>query len=237
MHISLSGNSVQTLRVQKYYMALNKLIKTFLKVLCNFDILTKSGFALRQFKTICLCMYYVSSPASFHLPCHLSLIHPSGAADLHQMFPTPPSLEQHNMGYSPMNKEYGCMEPGSGLNTLDGPSTLGGQFKIEVEESFCSPKPSEIKVRRVIRLLCHVLIMCNAVRFHHLLTAKCCAEQHDHSQWECSSCLIIRKLFAVKLSMIFKLVETSLHAFTQVLSLIIIIFIKLILNWNDTTAN
>uniref|UniRef100_A0A671RT58 Mediator of RNA polymerase II transcription subunit 13 n=1 Tax=Sinocyclocheilus anshuiensis TaxID=1608454 RepID=A0A671RT58_9TELE len=73
------------------------------------------------------------------------LIHPSGAADLHQMFPTPPSLEQHNMGYSPMNKEYGCMEPGSGLNTLDGLTALGGQFKIEVEESFCSPKPSEIK--------------------------------------------------------------------------------------------
>uniref|UniRef100_A0A671RSB7 Mediator of RNA polymerase II transcription subunit 13 n=1 Tax=Sinocyclocheilus anshuiensis TaxID=1608454 RepID=A0A671RSB7_9TELE len=67
------------------------------------------------------------------------------AADLHQMFPTPPSLEQHNMGYSPMNKEYGCMEPGSGLNTLDGLTALGGQFKIEVEESFCSPKPSEIK--------------------------------------------------------------------------------------------
>lgn len=75
------------------------------------------------------------------------LIHPSGAADLHQMFPTPPSLEQHNMGYSPMNKEYGCMEPGSGLNTLDGSTALGGQFKIEVEESYCSPKPSEIKVR------------------------------------------------------------------------------------------
>lgn len=56
------------------------------------------------------------------------------------------------MGYSPMNmgsKEYGCMEPGSSLNALDGPTSLGGQFEIEVEESFCSPKPSEIKVRRV----------------------------------------------------------------------------------------
>ncbi|MEQ2164349.1 hypothetical protein GOODEAATRI_005795, partial [Goodea atripinnis] len=42
--------------------------------------------------------------------------------DLHQMFPTPPSLEQHIMGYSPMNM---CSK--------------------EVEESFCSPKPSEIK--------------------------------------------------------------------------------------------
>ncbi|MEQ2295891.1 hypothetical protein AMECASPLE_019250 [Ameca splendens] len=44
------------------------------------------------------------------------------SADLHQMFPTPPSLEQHIMGYSPMNM---CSK--------------------EVEESFCSPKPSEIK--------------------------------------------------------------------------------------------
>ena len=65
------------------------------------------------------------------------------------MFPTPPSLEQHIMGYSPMNmcsKEYGSMEPNTGMTTLDGTSTLGGHFKIEVEESFCSPKPSEVKV-------------------------------------------------------------------------------------------
>lgn len=65
------------------------------------------------------------------------------------MFPTPPSLEQHIMGYSPMNmcsKEYGSMEPNSGMTSLDGTSSLGGHFKIEVEESFCSPKPSEIKV-------------------------------------------------------------------------------------------
>lgn len=32
------------------------------------------------------------------------------------------------------------------MTTLDGTSALGGHFKIEVEESFCSPKPSEIKV-------------------------------------------------------------------------------------------
>lgn len=38
------------------------------------------------------------------------------------------------------------MEHNLGMTTLDGTSTLGGDFKIEVEESFCSPKPSEIKV-------------------------------------------------------------------------------------------
>lgn len=65
------------------------------------------------------------------------------------MYPTPPSLEQHIMGYSPMNmcsKEYSSMEPNTGMTMLDGISTLGGHFKIEVEESFCSPKPSEVKV-------------------------------------------------------------------------------------------
>ncbi|MGH0159948.1 UNVERIFIED_CONTAM: hypothetical protein FKN15_046227 [Acipenser sinensis] len=70
------------------------------------------------------------------------------SADLHQMFPTPPSLEQHIMGYSPMNmnsKEYGSMDNASGMTVLDGNSTLGGHFKIEVEEGFCSPKQSEIK--------------------------------------------------------------------------------------------
>lgn len=53
------------------------------------------------------------------------------------------------MGYSPMNmcsKEYCTMEPSTGMTTVEGSSTLGGHFKIEVEESFCSPKPSEIKV-------------------------------------------------------------------------------------------
>lgn len=73
---------------------------------------------------------------------------PPGSADLHQMFPTPPSLEQHIMGYSPMNmfsKEY-SMEANTGMTMLDGTSSLGGHFKIEVEESFCSPKPCEIKV-------------------------------------------------------------------------------------------
>lgn len=38
------------------------------------------------------------------------------------------------------------MESGLGMTSLDGTSALGGDFKIEVEESFCSPKPSEIKV-------------------------------------------------------------------------------------------
>lgn len=38
------------------------------------------------------------------------------------------------------------MDPSTGMTTVEGPSTLGGHFKIEVEESFCSPKPSEIKV-------------------------------------------------------------------------------------------
>lgn len=104
-------------------------------------------------------------------PTHIEMIHPSlthhlfypilssltlslslsasGSADLHQMFPTPPSLEQHIMGYSPMNmgsKEYGSMDPGAGMTSLDGASGLGGQFKMEVEESLCSPKPAEIKV-------------------------------------------------------------------------------------------
>lgn len=77
----------------------------------------------------------------------LLLFLPPGSADLHQMFPTPPSLEQHIMGYSPMNmcsKEYGSMEHNTGLTTMDGTSSLGGHFKIEVEESFCSPKPCEI---------------------------------------------------------------------------------------------
>lgn len=92
-------------------------------------------------------------PCSSSLNTHILIAScsplPPGSADLHQMFPTPPSLEQHIMGYSPMNmcsKEYGSMEPNTGMTTLDGTSSLGGHFKIEVEESFCSPKPSEIKV-------------------------------------------------------------------------------------------
>lgn len=53
------------------------------------------------------------------------------------------------MGYSPMNmgsKEYGGLEVGQGMTNLDGTSSLGGHFKIEVEEGYCSPKPQEIKV-------------------------------------------------------------------------------------------
>lgn len=71
-----------------------------------------------------------------------------GAADLHQMFPTPPSLEQHIMGFSPMNmgsKECGSVETGPGFTLTDGPLLIG-TFKMEVEEGLCSPKPSEIKV-------------------------------------------------------------------------------------------
>ncbi|KAJ8403825.1 hypothetical protein AAFF_G00346930 [Aldrovandia affinis] len=67
------------------------------------------------------------------------------SADLHQMFPTPPSLEQHIMGFSPMNggsKEGSILDAGTVL--LDG-SSLAGPFRIEVEEGYCSPKPSEIK--------------------------------------------------------------------------------------------
>lgn len=74
----------------------------------------------------------------------------TGTADLHKMYPTPPSLEQHIMGFSPMNmnnKEYGSMDPAPGGTVLEGSSSsVGTQFRIEVEEGFCSPKPSEIKV-------------------------------------------------------------------------------------------
>lgn len=72
-----------------------------------------------------------------------------GTADLHKMYPTPPSLEQHIMGFSPMNmnnKEYGNMDTTPGGTVLEGNSCIGAQFKIEVDEGFCSPKPSEIKV-------------------------------------------------------------------------------------------
>ena len=37
------------------------------------------------------------------------------------------------------------LETGAGLTLLDG-SQLNNHFKMEVEEGFCSPKPSEIKV-------------------------------------------------------------------------------------------
>lgn len=60
------------------------------------------------------------------------------------MFPTPPSLEQQ--GYSPMNSgTKDSLEAGAGLTLLDS-SQLNNHFKMEVEEGFCSPKPSEIKV-------------------------------------------------------------------------------------------
>lgn len=61
------------------------------------------------------------------------------------MFPTPPSLE--HQGYSPMNSgSNDSPETGSSLTVLD-VSQLNSHFKVEVEEGFCSPKPSEIKVR------------------------------------------------------------------------------------------
>lgn len=88
----------------------------------------------------------LSPPLSYHfilvLPTTSSSSFPAGSADLHQMFPTPPSLEQHIMGYSPMNA---CGKDGGGDNLLG--SLEGGLFKMEVEECLCSPKPCEIKVR------------------------------------------------------------------------------------------
>lgn len=89
-----------------------------------------------------MCTHVVSRIVN----CLVSL----GSADLHQMFPTPPSLEQQ--GYSPMNSgTKDSLEAGAGLTLLDG-SQLNNHFKMEVEEGFCSPKPSEIKVWRVTHL-------------------------------------------------------------------------------------
>lgn len=54
------------------------------------------------------------------------------------------------MGFSPMNmnnKEYGSMDTTLGGTVLEGnSSSVGAQFRIEVDEGFCSPKPAEIKV-------------------------------------------------------------------------------------------
>lgn len=115
-----------------------------------------------------------------------------GSAELHQMYPTPPSLEQHIMGYSPMNmcsKEYSSMEPNTGMTMLDGISTLGGHFKIEVEESFCSPKPSEVKVGLQRR------------RDLYLNTA-----QSGISAW-CAAQMPINKTVRLFISMTFSLVQ------------------------------
>lgn len=38
------------------------------------------------------------------------------------------------------------LEAGAGLTLLDG-SLLNNHFKMEVEEGFCSPKPSDVKVQ------------------------------------------------------------------------------------------
>lgn len=57
------------------------------------------------------------------------------------------------MGFSPMNmnnKEYGSMDTTLGGTVLEGNSSnVGAQFRIEVDEGFCSPKPAEIKVGNV----------------------------------------------------------------------------------------
>ena len=57
------------------------------------------------------------------------------------------------MGFSPMNmnnKEYGSVDTAPGGTVLEGnSSSVGTQFRIEVEEGFCSPKPSVIKVNIV----------------------------------------------------------------------------------------
>lgn len=70
-----------------------------------------------------------------------------GPVDLHKMFPTPPSLE--HQGYSPIHSgSNDSLETGSSLTVLD-VSQLNSHFKVEVEEGFCSPKPSEIKVGHI----------------------------------------------------------------------------------------
>lgn len=91
-----------------------------------------------------------------------------GSVDLHTMFPTPPSLEQQ--GYSPMNSgSKDSLEAGAGLTLLDG-SQLNNHFKMEVEEGFCSPKPSEIKVQHITQLPSreetdHFSLLLNDLRF------------------------------------------------------------------------
>ncbi|XP_035240936.1 mediator of RNA polymerase II transcription subunit 13-like isoform X2 [Anguilla anguilla] len=99
------------------------------------------------------------------------------SADLHQMFPTPPSLEQHMMGFSPMNassKEGSVLDVGPGTTLLDGLS-LAGHFRIEVEEGYCSPRPSEIKDLSFVYKLetCQALVGCSRFAPLKMLPSQC----------------------------------------------------------------
>ncbi|KAG5836638.1 hypothetical protein ANANG_G00230520 [Anguilla anguilla] len=99
------------------------------------------------------------------------------SADLHQMFPTPPSLEQHMMGFSPMNassKEGSVLDAGPGTTLLDGLS-LAGHFRIEVEEGYCSPRPSEIKDLSFVYKLetCQALVGCSRFAPLKMLPSQC----------------------------------------------------------------
>lgn len=64
------------------------------------------------------------------------------------------------MGFSPMNmnnKEYGSMDTTPGGTILEGNGvTTGLQFRIEVDEGFCSPKPTEIKVCELLWMFLNV---------------------------------------------------------------------------------
>ncbi|KAJ4935384.1 hypothetical protein JOQ06_016920 [Pogonophryne albipinna] len=95
------------------------------------------------------------------------------SADLHQMFPTPPSLEQQ--GYSPMNSGgKDSLEGGAGLTLLDG-SQLNNHFKMEVEEGYCSPKPLEIKDFSFVYKpeTCQLLIGCSMYAPLKMLPSQC----------------------------------------------------------------
>lgn len=121
------------------------------------------------------------------------------------MFPTPPSLEQQ--GYSPMNSgSKDSLEAGAGLTLLDG-SQLNNHFKMEVEEGFCSPKPSEIKVMapqtpaeygtelcKFIIVLPYILLLCRTIplstsqkRVSHSLAVPC---MHPSKRYRASVCYL-----------------------------------------------
>ncbi|XP_075069949.1 mediator of RNA polymerase II transcription subunit 13-like isoform X2 [Mixophyes fleayi] len=75
----------------------------------------------------------------------------SATADLQRMFPTPPSLEQHP-AFSPimMYKDSVGSDTTTALGMMESPmvnltSMQHTEFKMEVEEGLCSPKPEEIK--------------------------------------------------------------------------------------------
>lgn len=116
-------------------------------------------------------------------PQHLKWLLTSilGTADLHKMYPTPPSLEQHIMGFSPMNmnnKEYGSTDTTPGGTVLEGNgATAGVQFRIEVDEGFCSPKPLEIKVRDLLLVLLFAILF-----FLRSIFLVCCSSE---GSWCC----------------------------------------------------